>query len=372
VHELQHLVGEVSDDAILRLRQIISDRFGVDLGDQAVRDAVKSMALDHCYDPVLDMLAEAEANWDGKKRLDRMAVDYFSADDTPLNRAMVRKFMIAGVRRPRHPGVKFDNMLVLESIEGYNKSSALRVLAADYFSDESLFNRSGRDVIEELLGVWIHESGELSGLRRSDIEAVKALLSRQNDRGRPAYGHFSIDVPRRCIFTGTTNGEQYLLAQDGNRRFWPLAVKERIDLEKLKRDRLQLWGEAARAESAGESVVLDESPWSAAGEAQELRRAVDGWEILLADLGEPTFNGFTIVYDDRESNEERVATADILTKVLEIAPQRQTQTVTMRLANVMKRLGWRRPPNGKVWLSEEWGQVRGYFREKPKKESRNA
>jgi hypothetical protein len=74
-HALQSIAGEVTDDGIIRLRQIISDRFGVDFEDKATRDAVKSLALEHCFDPVCDMLAKAEGEWDGIERLDKMAVD---------------------------------------------------------------------------------------------------------------------------------------------------------------------------------------------------------------------------------------------------------------------------------------------------------
>ena len=103
-HVVQPILGEVSDDGILGLRRLLSDRFGFDLTDKHVRDAVKSLALEHCFDPVADMLDEAEANWDGVERLDRMASDYLNCEDTPLNSACVRKTMIAAVARVRTPG----------------------------------------------------------------------------------------------------------------------------------------------------------------------------------------------------------------------------------------------------------------------------
>jgi predicted P-loop ATPase len=365
--QLQPIVGEVSDDGIIRLRQMISDRFGADLGDVAVREAVKSLALEHCFDPVLDMLAEAEGAWDGIPRVDRLAVDYLNADDTPLNRAMGRKWMVAAVRRARQPGVKFDNMLVLESEEGLNKSSAFRVLAGEYFSDESIFGNKAREIIEQLSGVWIHESAELSGLRRSEVEAVKALISRQYDKGRPAYGHFVVDIPRRSVFGGTTNSNEYLLSEDGNRRFWPLAIRKRIDIEKLRLDRLQLWGEAARLETAGESLILDESLWPKAAEAQENRRVTDPWEDSLADLP------YSIEYHDKDGHrrelpilhdgyeQEIVSTKDILTHVLKVPVEKQTSAHSMRVAKIMKHHGWQRAIHGKVTIRGQ--QVRGFYRE---------
>ena len=147
------------------------------------------------FNPVVDMLAEAEANWDGVARLDRMAVDHFNCADTPLNRSGVRKTMIAAVARARQPGCKFDTIPVLEAPEGWNKSSAWAVLAGEgNFSDESIIGKASREVQEQLAGIWIHENAELAGMSKAEVETVKAFASRQVDRARPAYGHFLVDA----------------------------------------------------------------------------------------------------------------------------------------------------------------------------------
>ena len=66
-HTVEHIVGEVTDNGIIALRQRMSDTFGFDLTDKHTRDAVTSLALEHCFDPVVDMLAEAEAGWDRRQ-----------------------------------------------------------------------------------------------------------------------------------------------------------------------------------------------------------------------------------------------------------------------------------------------------------------
>lgn len=75
----------------------------------------------------MDYLGGSE--WDGKPRLDNMLRDYAGADDTELNREFGAKFMIAGVRRVRQPGVKFDTMMVFEGGQGTGKSSFAEILA---------------------------------------------------------------------------------------------------------------------------------------------------------------------------------------------------------------------------------------------------
>jgi predicted P-loop ATPase len=369
-HVVETILGEATDNGIIALRQLMSDSFGFDLTDKHARDAVKSLALEHCFDPVFDELAEAEANWDGVKRLDRMAAEYLNCENTPLNSACIRKTMIAAVARVRRPGCKFDTITVLESEEGYNKSSTWRVLAGDEnFSDEKILGKDSREVQEQLAGVWIHENADLAGMKKADVDTIKTFASRTVDRARPAFGHFLKEQRRHSIEVGTTNNNEYLQSQTGNRRFWPMVVLESIDLDLLRRDRLQLWGEAAHYDSEGESIVLDESLWADAGIEQEKRRVKDPWEDALAEIpvviveeyykdGYERKDEHKIIHD--LEHQERVASSDLLTYVLETPISKQVTALSMRLSTVMKKLGWERATNGKVTI--EGKQVRGYFR----------
>lgn len=371
-HALEQFLGEVTDNGVIALRQMMSDSFGLDFHDKYTRDAVITLALEHCFDPVVDMLAEAEANWDGVKRLDRMAAEYFNCEDTKLNAAFMRKMMIAATARARNPGCKFDTIVVLESPEGFNKSTVWRVLAGDEnFSDESILGKGSREVQEQLAGIWIHENAELAGMKKAEVEMVKAHASRQTDIARPAYGHFVKKQPRHSIEVGTTNSAEYLQSQTGNRRFWPLRVLKSIDIENLRRDRLQLWGEAAHYQSQGESLVLDEALWGEAGIEQEARRITDPWEDVLRDMPEVAAvrefkDGYwreekvQIIYRDDEAGEDRVAAADLLEYLLKIPPGAQQTGHSMRLSAVMRKLGWDRPGNGNLTIGDK--RVKGYFR----------
>jgi len=372
-HELQSILGEVSDDGIIALRQLMSVRFGFDMEDKATRDAVKSLAVENCFNPVCDMIDKAEADWDGVERLDRMAAEYFNCGDTKLNSAFMRKAMIALVKRAREPGCKFDTIIVLESAEGFNKSTAWKILAgAENFSDERILGKDAREVQEQLSEVWIHENADLAGLKKADIETVKAYASRQTDIARAAFGHFVTEQPRHSIEVGTTNSSEYLQSQTGNRRFWPMEVTKSIDVEKLAVDRLQLIGEAASYHTAGESVVLDEALWGDAGIEQEQRRTKDPWEGVLANMpvwvneikgydqdSKPIKQMVLIIHieDDRM---ESVVAADLMKHVLEIAIAHQTPATSMRLSTVMKQLGWLRHKNGYVTVMGV--RQKGYYR----------
>ena len=358
------LAGTLSDAIVERLRLRLSQTYGFDLTEKHVRDAAVALAREHPFDPVIDLLDRAEENWDGVVRLDRMAAELLSCEDTPFNNASVLKFMIAAARRPRHPGCKFDTIPVFESIEGWNKSTALRVLAGnDNFSDAGILGAGAREVQEHLGGVWIHEIADLAGMRKAEVEAVKAFASRTNDRARPVYGHLLIDQPRRGVIAGTTNGDRYLQSQTGNRRFWPIRLIEPIDTERLAFVRLQLWGEAARREKSGESLVLPAELWGAAAAEQEERRRIHPWEAKLEGLtayrkdavyrkGE---RELAVVHDTATG--VCVSTADIFEECLNMPGWRQGGFDGGTLTDVMRVLGWK---SGRVSIMGK--QVRGYFK----------
>jgi len=206
-------------------------------------------------------------------------------------------------------------------------------------------------------GVWLYEIAELVGKSAADIERVKAFASRTVDRTRPAYGRCRVDRPRRCVFVATTNNETgtYLRAE-GNRRFWPVPCG-RIDLERLARERDQLWGEAAAIEARGASTSLDPDLWAAASAVQASRRETDPWDDMLEALDLKSAQGVTVCPSaDGSGYERRVSTADIWTLRLQLDPGRLTAATSKRLASAMKRLGWDGPKKMRGVL----GTYRGY------------
>jgi predicted P-loop ATPase len=265
-------------------------------------------------------------------------------------------------------------MVVLEHpTQGGDKSTLLATLAGhdDWFSDDLPLNADSQRVIERTRGRWIIEAAELSGMRKADIEHLKAFLSRQRDRARMAYGRFVDDVPRQFIIVGTTNNSEYLLDPTGNRRFWPIKI-EQVDIAALRRDRDQLWAEAAAREARGESIRLARERWPAASDEQEARRTRDPWEDALADIpyavpryardettGQPVEVGQTTIVH-QAGGQQLVSSKDLLEYVLKVPVGQQDTRHSMRLAHAMKLAGWFRNPNGKVFIGGQ--RVQGYWR----------
>jgi predicted P-loop ATPase len=260
------------------------------------------------------------------------------AENTELNRTIGQLVLVAAVRRVRKPGSKFDQIVVLEGVEGTNKSTAIEILAGkDNFSDQTIIGLSDERVQERLAGKWLYEIADLAGMRKADVDLVKAFASRVNDRARGAYKHFATEAARRCVFFATTNEPTYLKSQTGDRRFWPIRVN-RIDIDALRRDRDQLWAEAAQLEAQGVSIVLPEHLWSVARTEQAKRQEQDPWDDILTDV-----KGEVHPATDREGSEERIATTTLLRACLGLEPDRVTDRDSKRLGYCIRRLGWDGP-----------------------------
>ena len=177
---------------------------------------------------------------------------------------------------------KFDQIIVLEGVEGTNKSTAIEVMAGkENFSDQTIIGLNDERVQERLSGKWLYEIADLAGMRKADVDQVKAFASRVNDRARGAYKHFATEAARRCVFFATTNEPTYLKSETGDRRFWPVRV-QRIDVDALRRDRDL--AEAAQVEAQGISLALPEHLWSVARTEQAKRQEQDPWDDLLAEI----------------------------------------------------------------------------------------
>lgn len=257
-----------TDDANLRVW--LEKHYDI-TGKEKIADALTAVLTRHSYHPIRDYLSGL--TWDGVPRLDRIIIDYMGAEDSELNRAMSRKHFVAAVARVFNPGCKYDYCLIMNGAEGIGKSTLLRVMGGKWFND-SITTLEGKEGMEQLRRAWVVELGELSSIKRSDVEQVKAYLSKQVDIYRAAYARRVLEHPRQCVFCGTTNEALFLKGDTGNRRFWVIPVvaelrKYRDWSEAIRRDRDQLWAEAVHYYKQGEPLYLSEELEAQAKQRQQ-------------------------------------------------------------------------------------------------------
>lgn len=314
--------GPFSDDALVFLHQR-AFALGLSVPKEHFRDALKMFAQQSERHPVREYLDALK--WDGVPRVEGWLTRYLGAEDTPLHRGFGRLWLVAAVRRVRQPGCKFDNMLVLEGAQGAGKSTALKIIAGEWFEESMTLAAEPKEVIEQTRGKWIVEFAELSGIRKREVEHVKTLITRTSDSARLAYKEFEVTVPRQFILAATTNDEEYLQDPSGHRRFWPVKVGT-VDLPELKTDRDQLLAEAAAIEAEGGPLSLARDLWAAAAVVQTDREVADP----LEDKANRLFgSGWGYVPNEEISNL--------------LGFQNPTSADHRRVCNVMRKVeGWRR------------------------------
>ena len=260
-----------ADDA--QLRAWVDEHYGA-FSERNYTVAFTKAAEDRVFHPVRDYLDGLPA-WDGVSRIETILIQCLQADDTPYVRAVTRKLMAAAVARIYVPGIKFDSVLVLDGAQGIGKSSVFRMLAGEsYYSETlSLTDMNDKSGSEKLQGMWFVEIGELAGMRKADIEKVKAFLSTTDDQYRAAYGHWVESHPRSCVIVATVNGERgYLRDITGNRRFWIVKCRQ-TESKRIfsftEKERDQIWAEAKHLWEQDEPLWLEGDLLKAAEEAAQ-------------------------------------------------------------------------------------------------------
>ena len=249
--------------------------------------AVTKAVDDRSYHPIREFF-ETLPDWDGVERADTLLVDYLGAEDTPYVRAVTRKELCAAYCRVYHPGIKFDSMIVLNGDQGIGKSTLIAKLGGEWYSDSlNLSDMNDKTAAEKLQGYWIMEIGELAGMRKADLDKVKAFISRQDDKYRASFGRRVTPHPRQCVFFGTTNSQNgYLRDITGNRRYWNVKVPGNgkykpwdMDEDTVK----QVWAEVMVYAKAGEKLYLSPELEDYAKEEQRAAMERDDREGLVQE-----------------------------------------------------------------------------------------
>jgi len=253
------------------------------VGKDPVTSAVNLLCREAVISPVRHYLESLSFDPDSNQfsaktwMQDYLGVKPATASEVEYIQEVALKSLVQAVARALDPGCKADCVPILEGQQGTGKSTAIRVLfGADWFGD-ALPPMGHKDASDYVKGKWAIELAEMSFQSKADIEQQKAFISRQEERYRPAYRREEVTYARRCVFWGTTNRDDYLKDETGNRRFWPIKTGE-IDIEGLRAARDRLWAEAVYHYRQGTEWWLDPKMQVFAEAQNSQRFEREAWE----------------------------------------------------------------------------------------------
>ena len=328
----------LEDEEVFRAAELVETRYGRGATVQIdrLRGVMETVAKERPTHPVKGWL-ESLTPWDKTPRIDGLFPTYYGAKDSTFVRAVGKNLLIAAVARVMSPGCKCDFCIVLEGVQGAGKSTSVATLFRPEWVTTIRADIDSKDFVSGIQGFWAIELSELSSLKRSQVESIKAVLSANFDDVRLPFRRDVKRYPRQAIFIATTNETAgYLLDTTGNRRFWPIKCGERIDLEGLRRNQSQLWAEALARFRKGEDWWT--VPDGEAQEAQDERLEYDSWEEVISPW--------------LKLRNETI-TSEILENCLGIETGRHGRKEWIRVGTILKRLGWERvrcrTPDGLSW-----------------------
>lgn len=355
--------GEIRNADALLLGKHLTDVYGLpSISKAALEEAMQTVANTRPFHPIRDMLVGLQ--WDGRPRLDRWLIHVLGEKPDTLRPALaeylrlVGRFWILGmVYRVMEPGCKFDYCPVLEGSGGLRKSTLVEVLCgSQYFSDTPFEVGRGKEAQEQVQGLWLYEIAELTHFSKSEVGAIKAFISAKVDRYRVAYGTTVESFPRQCVLVGTTNEDTYLRDRTGNRRFWPVPVRQQINTEWVAKYRAQLLAEAfvLYQQGAVYTPTADEEErlFKPMQESRLVETAVES-ELLHVLTREPG-NG---TLAQSVNNLTDFVTMAQLTLALGVDAAKSTAGLQSQISGWLKHEGWERVKKQQNGV-RAWGFVR--------------
>jgi predicted P-loop ATPase len=325
-----------SDVHYTKIRKNLCRQGFKEIKKELIRDAVHEVAHDNTFDSAIEWLESLK--WDGVRRINKFTADYLGSENTPYTRAVSHYMWTAMAGRVLSPGCKVDMVPILVGEQGLKKSSAIAALVPHHqFFCEISFNEQEDNLARKMRGTLVAEIAELRGLQTKDEESIKAFVARQHEKWTPKYKEFTSTFPRRLILIGTTNKDEFLSDDTGNRRWLPLKVTQ-CNCVKIEEDREQLWAEAAALYKKS-GIAWKEA--ESLGQLEHHKyKTVEPWEEPIAAWLKSThqLNGF------KGEEPARIiggfTTYEVLKFALGIDDSRQNKAGQMAVARVLKKFGY--------------------------------
>ena len=212
-----HINREWSDKDDAQLRLYLREHYAELQGKSLIEDMVVSVSQANTFNVVKNYF-NSLPKWDGIPRAETLFIKFLRVDDTPFAREVTLNWLLGFVSRIFHPGCRYQTALVLHGKQKIGKSYIIERIAGHWYLEltEDVGDSHAADAIQK---GGIIEIKEMSAMRKTEINAVKAFIERSSETRRAAYERRATTTYRHCVFVITVNDSEFLRDVTGNRRY---------------------------------------------------------------------------------------------------------------------------------------------------------
>lgn len=372
---------ELVDEDLAGLRIFLESEYHI-TGAYKIQDAFDSFIDQGAIHSVREYIKGLK--WDGVKRIDTAFIDFLGADDTPYIRKSARKIFCAGIARIFAPGIKFDYLPALIGAQGIGKSTFIRIMGKDWYSESlKISDMKDKTAAEKLLGSWVIEISEMDGMNTTKADTLKSFLSAQQDKYRPAYGRETVTNKRQCIIIGTSNEREFLKDDTGNRRFWPIDVGKNAPTKNVFTELPevidQMWAEAYVMWVLGEPLYPDAEMAEEAEREQEAHRHEDprkgiieeflklpvpvGW-YSMSSITRLSYLSNPGIYTGETMLRDKICALEIWVECFHRAKADMTQRESRQINSILSEILKDKPEwmRNNLRFGADYGQQRGFIK----------
>ncbi len=277
--EIEYNGKPLEDADIIKIQHFMQMETGLTGIQQGnVYSAIVHYAQKNKYDEAQDWLTSL--TWDGNPRLSTWLTSATGVPNDKYHSGIGMQWFNGIVSRIMRPGCIFDYMLVITGDQGLGKTSLFRIIGGPFYKSYT-GAIDNKDFYLALRGAIIIDLDEGATLYRSEAIKIKSVITDTHDEFRAPYDRIMKKYPRRFVFSMSTNDAEPFRDITGNRRYWPIDIKQGVNFKWLEDNRDQLFAEAHYYFKNG--IDIAQVPTDEAKEIQEAHLPDDSWTELVAD-----------------------------------------------------------------------------------------
>jgi len=254
----------------------------------------------------------------------------------------IRKWLVGAVACALNPTVVNHTCIVFSGAQGIGKTTWMENLCPaklKQYMFSGTINPGNKDTMAHLSECLLINLDELENLSRTEVGAVKEVITKGKIRIRKPYGHHSENLVRRASFMGSVNSSQFLTDTTGNRRFLCFEVtainyKHGIDMNKVYVQAYALYRSGFRFYFNAEEIAVI----SRNNEAFRLQSAEE--ELLLT-----WFKPVAV-----EKCSTFLTTSQILSELNQSAKVNLKSTATVNIGKALRKHGFNRVKRSGVYV----------------------